>query len=260
MACTPGIFEVENSFPSIGARYWGDCKSAGIRAPVPAIFENPIGSSLSAGQYGIQEFHGSISYLYLYSSVSNHQGKVIISTQSASDFSWHIPSLHTTNPCLVPLPYSSALLSESEASEYGPSPRASLTTRAPKRIPSLELLAAKLGLSDEHLDQPEPDPEVAEDEPYFLLPLYDKAVEAGHDFALTAELSRDPGGLGVSWFLDGLPLVAENSEKHTFVCEGTVHVLLVHDVDENDEGEYRVVAGRRALDAYITVIPIGKER
>ena len=125
------------------------------------------------------------------------------------------------------------------------------------RIPSLELLAAKLGLSDEHLDQP--DLEVAEDELYFLLPLYDKAVEAGDDFALTAELSRDPGGLGVSWLLDGLPLVAENSEKHTFVCEGTVHVLLVHDVDENDEGEYRVVAGRRTLDAYITVIPTGKE-
>lgn len=126
------------------------------------------------------------------------------------------------------------------------------------KIEKLQKYATSLSLEDDIIDYAN-DPRFGfDDDLYFLHPLYDKDVEKGSDFAFTVELSKDDAE--IFWFLDGIELTKENPAKYTFACDGTVHVLLVHDVNEGDEGEYVCRAAHRSLDAYITVVenPKGK--
>ena len=91
-----------------------------------------------------------------------------------------------------------------------------------------------------------------EEELYFVHPLIDKTVQEGSDFALTVELSKS--NVQVKWCLDGIEIIPENCSKYSFVSEAPTHVLLVHDVDVDDEGEYSCQAGRKYIEAYVTVI------
>ena len=86
---------------------------------------------------------------------------------------------------------------------------------------------------------------------YFTKGLRDKIVEAGKDFALTVEVSH--ANQEAEWTLDGLDLIPENSDKYTFVSEGRVHVLLVHDTVSDDEGDYSCTIAGLSTSAYITV-------
>ena len=86
---------------------------------------------------------------------------------------------------------------------------------------------------------------------YFTKGLRNKTVEAGKDFALTVEISH--ANQEAEWALDGMDLVPENNEKYTFVSEGRVHVLIVHDTVSDDEGDYSCTIAALSTEAYITV-------
>ncbi len=86
---------------------------------------------------------------------------------------------------------------------------------------------------------------------YFTKGLRDKTVESGRDFALTVEVSHPDREAG--WDLDGMELIPENSDKYTFVSEGRVHVLIVHDACVDDEGDYSCAVSGISTTAFITV-------
>ena len=86
---------------------------------------------------------------------------------------------------------------------------------------------------------------------YFTKGLRDKTVEAGKDFALTVEVSH--ANQEAEWALDGMDLIPENNDKYTFVSEGRVHVLLVHDTVSDDEGDYSCTIAGLSTSGFITV-------
>ncbi len=86
---------------------------------------------------------------------------------------------------------------------------------------------------------------------HFTKGLRDKTVEAGRDFALTVEVSH--ADLDAEWSLDELDLIPQNSAKYTFVSEGRVHVLIVHDANPDDEGDYACAVDGSETAAFITV-------
>ena len=91
---------------------------------------------------------------------------------------------------------------------------------------------------------------------HFSKGLRNKTVDVGKDFALTVELSHTDQL--AEWALDGMDLIQENSDKYTFVSEGRVHVLIVHDTVCGDEGDYSCTVAGSTTVAFIAVN--GKEK
>ncbi len=82
--------------------------------------------------------------------------------------------------------------------------------------------------------------------------LIDQIVYVHSNFALTVEVTAE--NAQVTWYLDDIDLIPENSDKYSFVCEYKRHVLHVHDACFDDEGEYSCVVGTDRTQGYITVL------
>ena len=92
---------------------------------------------------------------------------------------------------------------------------------------------------------------------YFLKRLTDQTVCVGSTCTLTVEVS-DPASM-VVWYIDGIDLIPEDCEKYTFMHENTVHVLHVHDICEDDEGDYVCALPYKETSCYVRVVSSQQE-
>jgi len=85
-----------------------------------------------------------------------------------------------------------------------------------------------------------------------LQDIRDVVVATHGDAIFEAEIRINVPGIDVKWFKEETPL--HEGDKYSMSREGDVHSLLIRNVNSDDEGDYRVEAGKHQSSATLKVV------